>query len=236
MTEEDINSLPDDGEFAPPKMASIVKQANDVGNHALSQLINLSESKVFHEPTCPICNSAARTDLEIQWAKDSTNIDAIIELAKTKSALKISKSVIHNHMRHHSDAGVRELQKIEYVDKLSRLSHSGQSTLQTINNSIAALNERIIAINSIVPNAEASESEIEKIKTDGTCKIIGQITSLMKLQAKIMEEIKDNVDETISLPSELFIGVFNDAMKNAKSDEQKEVIQNILQKLATIQV
>jgi hypothetical protein len=217
-----------------PQMQSLsITSGNDDVSNALSQLININENNVFHEATCLICGSPYRNDIEELHQKNAPKKYAEIkELLKTKSNLNISDSVIDNHMQFHFGDGVRELQKVEYINKLKRLNSVNLTTLDRISLGFAAISERLSAINSMVPDNETSRVSIEKIKSSETVKLTNTLTQLLKLQASMLGELKSN-GELIILPRDPFIELFNETISQA-TPEQKLVIKTILNKLLTL--
>jgi hypothetical protein len=59
------------------------------------------------------------------------------------------------------------------------------------------------------------------------------LNNLLKLQASILGEMKLS-GELITIPSSQFVNVFNDALLDAKTDREKQIIKDILTKLANI--
>ena len=62
-----------------------------------------------------------------------------------------SEAVLENHIIYHLGREKKELQKLEYANKLKRLNSYNLSTLDTINLGKSALQERLMGINSITP-------------------------------------------------------------------------------------
>lgn len=224
-------------DMLPPQMTSLITSCSS--DNILSKLININaDSQIFHEPTCSICCSPHRKEIETQheeMGKIGKDYKSIVKFAKSKG-INLSAATIVNHMEHHTNAGIREIQKVEYIDRINRLTTTHTSALQIIEDCIAALRERMLSINSIVPNSTASVTEIEKLKTEGTTKIIAQITALLKIYSDMLNKMKANSDNVISIPTEPFITIFNEAIAKAKNEDQREVINNLLQKLTTIKI
>jgi hypothetical protein len=197
-----------------------------------SQVINLSKDNILHEPTCLICSSPHRTELEQTWISNKSVAD-VQQVYKGKTGKNISSEVVENHMTQHLTKGVREIQKIEYVDRIKRLHSHSLSTLDRISMCYAILIERLMGINSITTNGEESIAEIEKIKSSETSRLMGVFNNILKLQASILGEMKKE-GEVITLPSDQFIKVFNNALLAAKTDREKQIVKNILDELAGI--
>lgn len=195
----------------------------------MSQVVNLSDNNVYLEPTCPICNAACREEVEqIMIAnKDLTRTKQVL---KDRSGIDVSSTVVENHMSNHAVRGVKELQKVEYIKKIKRLSGSSSSTLDKIALCSNILLDRIIEINSLTPNANESVAEIEKTKSAETARLTGVFGQLLKLQASIMGEMK-STGELITIPTDAFVSIFNEAIVNAKNDGERKAIMGILDRL-----
>lgn len=223
--------------FEPPQgsMESLESQL-DSGmtsevNNALSQLINISND-ILHEPTCIICSNPYRDEIEQKWLKTKSNKE-VQQLIKDKSNVSVSNAIIENHMTYHLNQGVREIQKIEYKDRLSRLSNVKLTTLDRIDLCFSALTERLVAINSITPSGEYSVADIEKIKSAETTKIMSSFDRLLKLQASILGEMKTQ-GELITIPRNAFVKFFTDAIANAQNDREREITKKILTDLSQL--
>jgi len=202
---------------------------SDVEN-VLGQLVNLNSDNILHEPTCLICSSLYRKDIEDMWLAIKNHDDV---KAAFKDRIQISNDVIDNHMRNHHDRGIKELQKVEYINRIRRLSSVELTTLDRIRMGLAALTERLAGINSITPSGDMSSAETEKIKSMETSRLMSTFNQLLKLQASIMGEMKSN-GELIIIPRQSFINLFNEALTDASTDKEKEVIKGILSKLADL--
>jgi len=196
----------------------------------LGQLVNLNEENVLHETTCLICSSPYRKDIEDMWIAIKKH-DDVKEAFKDK--LPLSNDVIDNHMRHHHDRGIKELQKVEYINRIRRLSSIELTTLDRIRMGLSALTERLAGINSITPSGDMSAAETEKVKSMETSRLMSTFNQLLKLQASIMGEMKSN-GELIIIPRQSFINLFNEALTDASTDKEKQVIKGILSKLADL--
>lgn len=208
--------------------SKMFKPASSEVDKLMSQLVNLNEKRVYHEPTCPICSSPYREDIEKDFIKNK-------DYAKAKSILQIDigDNVIENHMSHHHARGVKEVQKLEYINKISRLNKSNPSTLDKIQLASSMLLERMVEVNSISPSGSLSISDVEKIKSSETARLSGAFNNLMKLQAGIMGEMKTS-GELITIPVDEFVRVFNDAIISSKTDAEREIVKSILDKLSKV--
>jgi len=212
-----------------PVLPAIV--SGDIQN-VLARLVNINDSNILHEPTCMICSSPQREDLEKKWLETKNHKD-VKELFKSKSDLRISDDVIDNHMRFHYERGIKELQKIEYVEKIRRLSNIDLTTLDRIKLGLDAITERMMGINSITPSNDTSAIEVEQIKSSETSRLMATYNQLLKLKAGIMGEMKNN-GELIILPRQEFIDIFNKSIVNAKNDAERNIIKNILSDLSDL--
>jgi hypothetical protein len=193
----------------------------------LSQSINLSSDGTAHEPTCPICSSQIRTEAEELWEKTCSNRD-VIKLFRERISKKISADVVKNHMKNHKDGGVRELKKVEFIDRTRRLYGNGEvTTLDKLNFAMAVVTDQIMEINSLEASGTISLADLKKLKSSETNKLLATFANLSKLQATIQGEMRDN-GEIISIPTDRFIRVFNDAFANSESEKETELIRSIL--------
>ena len=199
---------------------------------ALSQLININADNILHEPTCIICSSPQRDEVEKKFIENK-NYDETIALFKTKSTGSISRDVIDNHMRFHYERGIKELQKIEYIGRIKRLNSVELTTLDRIKIGFSAIDERLMGINSITPSGDLSAAEVEKIKSTETSRLMLVYNQLLKLKATMLGEMKSG-GELIMLPRQSFVDIFNRALTEAKNDEERELIQKILRELGNL--
>lgn len=197
----------------------------------LSQLININESGVMHEPACQICSCPDKTEIEQKYEETQSPKDTKKFMAE--KGIHFSVDIIENHMRCHYLKGVRELQKLEYVNRLKRISGMDVTTLDRIDSGLAALTERLVGINSITPNKDTGATEIEEIKSTETAKLMNAYNQMLKLRASIIGEMKNSGD-IINIPRQAFIEIFSQSILNAKTDGEKEAIKNILNKLTQL--
>lgn len=200
---------------------------------SLSQVINLNADNILHEPTCLICSSPHRDEVEKKF-NENKNYDETISAFRGKSSANISRDVIDNHMRFHYERGLKALQQIEYVGRLKRLNSVDLTTLDRIKISFAQIDERLMGINSIVPTGDLSVADVEKIKCAETSKLILAKNQLIKLKAQLLGEMESS-GELITLPRQAFVDVFNKALAESRNDDvKKEVINKILTELASL--
>jgi len=219
-----------------PKQKNLLTGASSVSNdieRSLSQIINLNNESEMHEPTCQICSSPLRSDAENIWAKE-TKAQPIKELFLNKGGIRISKDLIENHMRYHMDKGIKEIQKVEYTNRLQRLKNNSMTTLGKIDSAEAIILERIVGVNSLPPSSgDLSQAEVEKIKSSETVRLVSSWGNLLKLRATIMGEMRSR-GEVISLPTNDFIKLFTDAYTMAQSDHERTLIMDLLNKIKQI--
>jgi len=199
----------------------------------LSQAINLSNDKRMHEPTCPICNSPLRTDVEDMWDKTPGNriTKPIQDFLKERTGLKVSAEVVRHHMKNHKDSGDREIRKVEFVDRVRRLYGNGSATtLDQIQLCLAIITDRIMEMNTIAPDHDHTVAEIEKVKNAEINRLMKTYGDFMKLRATVLGEMRDSGD-IISIARKKFIDVFNTAIIEAENDREREIIQKILEGL-----
>lgn len=211
-----------------PNKSKIFKPVSSEVDKLMGQLINLNEKRIYHEPTCPVCSSPNREEAERDFVtkKNYASAKAILQL-------DVGDVVIENHMTNHHARGVKEIQKLEYTNRIARVNKSNPSTLDKIQLCSSMLIERMIEINSISPNGSLSVADIEKIKSSETARLSSVFNNLMKLQAGIMGEMKTS-GELITIPVDEFVRVFNEALLSSKTDVEKEMVKVILDKLTKV--
>lgn len=222
-------------EVSEPVSKLISSIALDRGNEVealMAQAINLSDTKIYHEPTCLICSSPYRPELE-QILVDKKSNNEVIKLFKDKTGADIGENVVVNHAEQHMTRGIREIQKVEYLNRIKRLNSPNVTTLEKISLVYAILVERLMGVNSIVPTGEESAAKIEQIKSAETNKLMGTLNNLLKLQATILGEMKTS-GELVYIPTNEFVAVFRDALRSAKTDRERELINGLLDKLESL--
>jgi len=203
-------------------------------NQVLNQVINLNEDYILHESTCIICSSPHRKIVEDKW-KQSKNHKDIQDIFKEKANITVPNNVIDNHMLFHYERGIKELQMVEYADKISRLNSIDLTTLDRIRLGFSAITERLMNINSITPSGDHGVTDIEKIKSVETSRLMGCFEKLLKLQASIMGEMKSSGD-LVSIPRSDFVDIFNQALVEAKTDGEKQIVKKILSNLGSLSI
>jgi len=209
--------------YFPVKFDGIVKN--------LGQLINFNDN-IMHEPTCVICSSPYRTDIEAKWLETKSTIETQ-KFIKQKAKLDLTDAIIDNHMLIHLNSGIKEIQKIEYADRIRRLSNNDLGTLDRIKIALSAIDERIMGINSIIPSQNTSQVEIEKIKSSELTKLMATYEKLIKLQASILGEMEKQ-GSMIRIPKAAFLDWYNRMMVEAKNPEEKQIVKKILGELKSL--
>lgn len=205
---------------------------NDEVERLMAKALNLNETQIYHEPTCLICSSPYRKELE-QLFVDKKSHKEVIDLFKAKTGKEIGDNAVENHMEQHMRRGVRELQIVEYLHRLTRLNTPNITTLERISSAYAIISERLLGINSIVPTGEESAATIEKIKSAETARLVGSLTNLLRIQASILGEMKTS-GELSYIPTKDFMAIFMEALRSAKTDREKELVMGLLDKLQAL--
>ena len=208
-----------------PQSVKIMSGGDQV-DRLLSQAINLSEGMVLHEPTCIICSSPARNDVE-QKMLETKDSKKVIQLFKDLTGQDITSGSLENHMKFHHDRDLREHQKIEYIDRIKRYSGQNLTTLDRISICFAIVSERLMGVNSVIPADDESVAQIEKMKSSETVKLMGVLNGMLKLQAGILGEMKTS-GELISIPANDFIQIINDALSEAQTDRERKLVKHII--------
>jgi len=212
-------------------ISSSISRGDDIFK-MLSQVINLTGEKLIHEPTCQICSSPNRKEIEKKYLENKSISDAKKSF-KDLTNVELDEVVFENHFYMHMTQGVRELQKVEYAQKIRRLYSQNLTTLDRISMSFAVIMERILAINSLIPSSDESIADIERTKSSETARLTGVLHNMLKLQASILGEMKTS-GELITIPQKDFIDVFMDSLQDAKTEKERDTIKMILDKLEGI--
>jgi hypothetical protein len=229
MSENEDQFVPPAETMSPPQ--SIIPSITNDITRSICQLINFTQEGI-HEPTCILCSSSYRVEIEKIWVEKGHKHSEVRAFLKEKN-IRISDDIIENHMSLHMGRGINEIQKIEYANKIQRLNSIDLTTLDRIKLCLSALTERLVCINSIVPDTECSQVEIEKIKSAETSRLMASFERLLKLQASIMGEMR-NDGELITIPKGAFIKFFTDLLAEATTMEEKGIIKKILDGLTSL--
>ena len=191
----------------------------------LAQANNLS-GNVIHEPTCIICSNPHREEIEQKWIETKKHSD-VKKFIKGRSDIEVTNGIIDNHMLYHNGREVREHVKQEYRELIRRLNSVELTTLDRIRLGLSAITERLIGINSLVPDTNNSAVDIEQIKSVETARLMSNFNQLIKLNVTILGEMQKK-GEIISIPREAFLSFYNDILAEAITDEEKKVIRKVL--------
>jgi len=225
MDPEDSMEPINDGHNLPVKPLA----GSDQVDRLFAQGLNLNANMILHEPTCNICSSPYREEIEQKYLESKSYKDAM-QVYKDRTGEDAHKSVVENHMRFHHDRAIREIQKGEYIDRIKRYTGQSLTTLDRISICFSIISERLMGINSVIPSDDESIAQIEKLKSAETSRLMGQLKDLLKLQASILGEMK-NSGELITIPANDFISIINEALSQAKTDGERQLVKDILGKL-----
>lgn len=196
----------------------------------LAQIVNLSDNSIYSEPTCSICCAPCREEVEQVLLGTNSDYPKAKQLLKDRCGIEVSSIQLENHMSNHAVRGIQELQKLEYLKKMKRLSGSRSSTLEKIELGSNVLLDRIISVNSLTPSSTDSVSKIEQIKSGETSKLTGVLSRLLQLQAEIMGEMKSS-GELITVPRDGFTNLVNETIIAAKTEGERALVKGFFTKL-----
>jgi len=229
----------------PQENASEIQEveANDVVisngaseiDEVLESGVNIGEDGVFVEPSCSICKSPYREELEEAWLS-TRMVSAVVKVFEEKGTKKVpSTFVIENHMVNHlGHSSIAEIQRREYTTRIKSIKKDGLSTLDQIAMMSSMITENILNVNSITPSGNETKADIAKLKSAETTKLVARLESLCKLRASILGEMLGEGD-LIYLPTEEFVKIFNRAIvDNQGKPEVQEAIKNLLGDLQNI--
>lgn len=240
----------DDGmneEIQPPKSVSVIAESSKMlqrinpenANKLLQRTLNLTDDNIYHEPTCPICNSPHRKEIENLYAKspgDYAPIEAyVLTLDPEETKNKINNSVIENHIKNHHQMAVAEIRKKEFVNRIKRLDSGAVSTLEKLSMTVNMLFDRLATVNSLSPTSDLSLAEVEKIKSGETAKLGAAIAALLKQQSVLTGELKETGD-LITIPKQEFMRIFQEIARMAKTENEQKLVRKFFQSLASSKV
>ena len=224
-----------------PVRTKVIKTTNTARGEEiekmLSQAIRQTDKHIFFEPSCPICASSNRKDIEQKYqdvsGKGTSQLLEVKKFIKDTYGTDLEVHFIENHFLMHFNQGVREQQKVEYSRVVRQLYNQSLTTLDKVGLAFAIVTERIIAINSLTPTHNESVADIERLKSVETTKLLGTYNNLLKLQATLLGEMK-NDGKLLSFPRDEFISIFEESILSANSDEEKKMLTNLLEKLTIL--
>jgi hypothetical protein len=171
-----------------------------------------------------------RKRAEKEWT-DSRNADTVSHIF-TDAGEKYTIPVIKHHMEHHLGSSGEELRKREYIHRISLLNSSGLSTLDKLEMTLTALNERLVSINAL-EDPEVPAATVEKLKTDSTCKITATMEKLLRFRADMLGEMKAH-GEVFTIAKSAYINLFESLMGECSTENEKAFVNRIFSKLQSI--
>jgi methyl-accepting chemotaxis protein len=211
---------------------SAVQSGSNVIDKSLLQVVNLDDHNTIYVPTCLVCTSTYRKEIESTFLENKKH-DAVRDFCKSRGAPYLSNEVIDNHMRFHYEKGIGALKQIEFIDRIRRLSSVETTTLGRLRFMMDAITDQIVQLQGMTPSGDLSATDIEKIKSQEINKLSQSMGRLLKLHAEMMGEMKDN-GELLTIPKQAFVNFFNAAITNANDEKEREVIKDILSQLASL--
>jgi hypothetical protein len=238
-----MSEIPPNDKMEPIEAEEVVEVQHEVAttenmsaiHKMLDEMIILSgegSDKCVVEPSCPICMSPIRVEAEELW-EQSHSSEEVKKLFKEKVGIKLSKSVIDNHMENHTYSGINELQKVEYLNRIKRLQSHNASTMDYLELALTALAERLMGVNSVTAQREETLATIEKMKSGETAKIVAQIQSIAKTRAALRGEMIDNGDVVILSAKQLPM-VFSEAIALCETEGEKKIVRQIVNRIYSI--
>jgi len=223
------DSLPAAGSLKKSEVAKVASGQIGV-DEFLRRMININEVGVFHDPHCEICHSSHRKAAEEEWLQ-SRNAEQVRQLLIDKGET-FSIPVIKNHMEFHVDQSQVELRKREYVDKISGLTHVDVSTLERLQMTLAAVNERMVAV-AALDDPSLPHAHVEKIKADSTVKLTATMKQLLEFRAKMLGEMREN-GEVFTIDKDKFVMMFGKLLEECGTDEEKLIVNKVFAELGKI--
>lgn len=196
----------------------------------LSSQVDLNSDGIYYEKDCVLCNSQSRKLSEERWLR-SRDAEEIRTFLRERGE-PVNITVVKNHMEFHIDQSYIELRKKEYINKIITLSSIHLDTLGRIELALASISERILSINA-TEDPDISISELGRIKSDATCKLVTSMTKLLELRANLMGEMQTK-GILFSISEEDFSNIFTDILKEFDTDEARAIVNSLLDKFSKI--
>lgn len=233
--EEKIESTISEIETTIPVEATVIKSTSisrgDDINRLLNQVINLNDNKIVHEPTCPICASPCRAEIEKEYI-DKKSYSEAKKLFKEKTGKDLDIGAFKNHIESHIES-VSEIKKVEFSNRVKRLYDQNLTTIDRISVGVAIITDNLMSINSLAPTNTESAADIAKIRSAETARLMSSFQALLKLQAQILGEMKSS-GELMTIPQKEFVNIFINAIQNAKTDKERETIKGLLDRIEAL--
>lgn len=223
------DSLPASGSLKKSEVAKLAGGQISV-DEFLHRMVNINDVGIFHDPNCEVCHSPHRKAAEDEWLS-SRNAEQVRQLLIDKGET-FSVPVLKNHMEFHVDQSQVELRKREYVDKIAGLSRDDVSTLDRLQMTLAAVNERMVTISALEDPA-MPHAQVEKIKADSTVKLTATMKQLLEFRAKMLGEMREN-GEVFTIDKDKFVKTFGKLLDECVTDEEKLVVNKVFGELGKI--
>jgi len=206
----------------------------------LSAVVNLSEAGIYHEPTCELCSHEMRSQAETYYESmdklDRNKATKLQTWLNIERSLDLPIDVIRNHVENHMNRGDIERRKIEYVNKINNLSAIDVSSLDRIKFGMAAITERIQAINSCTaPQSKVSSLALEEKKSKVTNDLVKTYLQLVNIQSDLLGELMSRGD-VFKIQREKFGQAFDNALSNAENDAERIIIASLMDDLVSAQI
>jgi hypothetical protein len=212
----------------------LIKHVPSRFRELMGSVIKINELGIFNEHSCAFCSSKYRTEAESIFLKtpqyQNDKYDNALKFLIEKGE-NFSIDVVKNHCNSHINQGESQLRKIEYINTIDNIASVKQSTLEEVDIMLAALKERLIETNKIVGDSRTSKIDAEVIKSNVVTQISKSFSSLLKLRSELLGEMK-STGEMILIDRGKFKQVFNNALDNAKNEEEKNIIVSLLKNLS----
>lgn len=212
--------------------SSTIKPYDSETARLIEQTVNLSSGNIYCEPTCPVCTSPCREEVE-QCLLEHKDYKRGIDLFQQRTGKDVSRPILENHLKNHASRGIKEVHKAEFVKKINRMAGKNLSTLSQIEFMCNFLINQAVEIGSLSPNGTDSVLAVEKVKSQEGAKLMTALNNVLKLRAQIMGEMKSS-GELVTIPTDAFKRIFQDAILSAKTDGERDLIRNILLKLNSV--
>lgn len=206
----------------------------------LAPMVNLDESGQYFEPTCRLCTHEKRADIEVHYKSlekvlpFETKCEKTLMFVLAEGIGNIPIDVIRNHLSNHLAHGDAEFRKTEYINKIRNLSSVEMGTFERIKFALAAISERIAAIASC-ENNDKIPVRTEAAKSKSINDLLKTWTSLIALQSELLGEMVGK-GEVISIHKEDLDNVIGNALNNAKTEGERQLISNILADLEKAEI
>lgn len=211
-----------------PLMSSVSVSAMPILNEPeklLKQVVNINSKKVFLEPSCPICISHKREEIDNKIIENPYKLQDIQSFISQNFNIDISADLIQNHYENHYSRRLKEINKSEYVAKIGRMTASA-TTMESLELLGNILLERLVEANSI-PSSAGDLIDVEETKTKQTSTLMNQYKWVLTMKANLLGEMKVS-GEVISIPKDAFVDIFKKAaLEVSKTDGERKIVKFI---------